>query len=193
MGLFERISDARYNARRRKDEAAEYSAVISQLYKDSKEMLNDNRVARLLNDIDNAYSYNTVSDISICNKARFHQYDNAIFIYYVQPKPEQASVKWSKPMPPKTIPPTQFNFADYDLYFTADEACALLYVIFSRYAKQKPRYGEEYGEKPPWRWTFNSVEEGVKYYVKSHYTDDSSIEELSSVIGMICFPASMEK
>ena len=168
----------------------EYKELMAQIKNESEEMLCDNRVLRLLEDIDNAVSQNTVSHIRMQIDKKNYRNAAAIRVCYVQPEYESPKVKWSKPEPPKTIPEARFVFEDYNLYFTADEGCSLLYIIFTRYSRKSPRYGEEYDGKPPFRWTFRTLEAAVKYYADSQHTGDceDAISNLHDVIDSICFP-----
>ena len=165
----------------------EYKELMAQIKNESEEMLCDNRVLRLLEDIDNAVSQNTVSRIYMQIDTNNYRNAAAIRVCYVQPEYESPKVKWSKPEPPKTIPEAHFLFKDYDLYFTADEACSLLYVIFMRYSRKSPRYGEEYDRK---RYSYSTLEAAVKHYADSQHTLDgeNAISNLHDVIDSICFP-----
>ncbi|MBQ7646892.1 MAG: hypothetical protein IJS94_06450 [Clostridia bacterium] len=153
MGMFRRIYEARQKARIRKEEEHKIISLVSQIHKEAKELSKDDRVSMLLDDIDNAFSFN-VSHISICCRSKGNRYDNAVFIYYVHSDPEHQSN-------PAPIPPTRLNFSDYDLYFSAEDACALLYLIFRTYAGERPRYCEPISDAHP-ETTYNSLEGAVR-------------------------------
>lgn len=196
MGIIEFFEDRKYYRNRSKASKAELDDLIAKLKSDADEMLMDDRVNRLLAEVEEAVSQGRVSLITLENKGKFNQYTDALFIHYVQPEAVQNSTKWSKPAERETIPPVRIDFADYDLYFAKEDACAFLYIIFCTYhtfggySTGVPKYGEDYNGKPPFRWTFDTMEDAAAYYVSSHYTGDKedSISDIIDIMGSICFP-----